>query len=209
MFVAYFVTPDNLQVGMGYSKILKNCRACHDFCHSLYNVEFLCKCVFAKHITGVYRKLNSLEIGPKDSCKTNQENHVKYLWFLQLICHNDLSHCRRCIHSYMVCGGCTSFILFLQSFHIWYIYFFSSKMYSVSEFSWCFVSITPTAVQLKSGTRKLNPSNQRNKKSNLERKENIKEIESVKTQDKNQVKLLEVWENTSDQVVICFRFVPD
>ena len=44
-----------------------------------------------------------------------------------------------------------------------------------------------TAIQIKFGTQKLNPSNQRNKKSNLERKENIKGIELVKPQNKNQV----------------------
>ena len=44
-----------------------------------------------------------------------------------------------------------------------------------------------TAIQIKFGTQKLNPSNQRNKKSNLERKENIKGMELVKPQNKNQV----------------------
>ena len=52
-----------------------------------------------------------------------------------------------------------------------------------------------TAIQIKFGTRKLNPSNQRNKKSNLERKENIKGIELVKSQNKNQVYM--GWPNPS------------
>ena len=39
MFVAYFVTPGNLQVGKGFRKTLKNSRVGQDFCHNLQNIS--------------------------------------------------------------------------------------------------------------------------------------------------------------------------
>ena len=36
-------------------------------------MQFLCKCVFFKHIIGVYRKLRSLQIRPRDPHNTNQK----------------------------------------------------------------------------------------------------------------------------------------
>ena len=64
---------------------------------------------------------------------------------------------------------------------------FKRKIKDMRKLQYC------TATQIKFGTRKLNPSKKGNKKSNLEKKGKYHRIKFMKTQNKKQVKLLEMW----------------
>ena len=68
----HFVTPGNIQMGRVTWKIKKLVKHGKTFA-THYTMKFLCKCVFFKHIIGIYGKLNSFEVRPEDSHSTKQK----------------------------------------------------------------------------------------------------------------------------------------
>ena len=64
-------------------------------------MQFLCKCVFFKHIIGVYWKLDSLEIRPEDSHNTNQKSvwGISDFHNLSITVASDVTHNRKTLMS--------------------------------------------------------------------------------------------------------------